>query len=240
MTTTTIPPHAGAGQAGGRSALVAGASGLVGGQLLDRLLADDTWSCVTVLVRRPLVREHPKLEQAVVVFDALDATAPYFAVDDVFCCLGTTRQQAGSADARRKVEVAYPLAIARLAQAAGAEQLLAISSLGAAPESRSLYLRLKGELEQALARLPLRTVVALRPSLLLGVRHQPRPLETLFAGFAQGLWWLMIGPLGRYRPIAAQAVAAAMVAVARTRQPGKRVIESDEIRALAAAARERT
>lgn len=216
-----------------RHALLVGASGLVGGHVLDRLLADDTWSRVTILVRRALGREHPKLDERIVDFASLDEHASAFAVQDVFCCLGTTIKKAGSRDAFRQVDYVYPFETARLGAEAGAEKLLVISSLGASTDAGSFYLQVKGQLEQALGRLPYATTAFLRPSLLLGVRAEPRPLETFFAGLARGLWWLMIGPLGRYQPIAAELVADAMVATARSDTGGKRVIESDAIRTIA-------
>lgn len=220
-----------------RTALVLGATGLVGARLLACLLADPAWARVVVLGRRATGEAHPKLEEHLIDFDHLEDHAGRFAADDLFCCLGTTIKQAGSEDAFRRVDYVYAFEAARLAANAGAEQLLVVSSLGANPRSRTFYLRIKGELEKNLARLTFRSTVFFRPSFLLGARAQPRPLETLMAGFLRGLWWLIIGPLGRYRPIAADDVAAAMVEVARARQAGTRIIESDAIRALAAGAR---
>lgn len=216
-----------------RSALLVGASGLIGGHLLDRLLDDDTWSRIRILVRRPLGREHPKLDERIADFERLSDHASAFAVDDIFCCLGTTIKKAGSQDAFRQVDYVYPFETARLGAEAGAEKLLVVSSLGAAPDARSFYLQVKGQLEQALGRLPYATTIFLRPSLLLGIREEPRPLETFLGGLARGLWWLMIGPLGRYRPIAAELVADAMLTVARSDASGKQILESDTIRAIA-------
>lgn len=216
-----------------RTALLLGATGLVGGHVLRALLDDETWSRVIVLGRRSVGIESPKLDEHLIDFEALETHAERFAVDDVFSCLGTTIKKAGSEDAFRQVDYIYPFETARLAEAGGAEQLLLVSSLGANPEARSFYLRVKGELERNLSRLAFRTTCFFRPSILLGARDERRPLETFMAGLASGLWWLMIGPLGRFRPIEAKNVAAAMVAVARRRRPGKHVIESDEIRRIA-------
>lgn len=216
-----------------RTALVLGATGLIGGHVLTLLLDDARWSRIVVLGRRSVGIDHPKLDEHLIDFDDLDAYAAQFAVDDLFCCLGTTRKRAGSDDAFRRVDYVYPFEAGRLAEAAGVEHFLVVSSLGARANARSLYLRVKGELEQNLARLAFRATTFLRPSLLLGARTESRPLETLVGGFASGLWWLMIGPLGRFRPIEARAVAEAMIEVAGAGKAGKRVIESDEIRTLA-------
>ena len=155
-----------------RSALVLGATGLVGAALLARLLDDPRYASVRVLARRPLSRRHPKLSVEIADFERLDAHAHAFAVDDVFCCLGTTLRQAGSRAAFRRVDFDYVLAAARLCVAAGAGHYLWISAVGASPASAAFYSRVKGELEAAIARLPLRRWTAVRPSLLLGARAE--------------------------------------------------------------------
>ncbi len=216
-----------------RTALVLGATGLVGGHVVRGLLDDDTWSRVVVLGRRTLDIESAKLEEHLIDFDQLESYAEHFLVDDVFCCLGTTIKKAGSEDAFRRVDYIYPFEAARLAERAGVEQLLVVSSLGAKAGARNFYLRVKGELEQNVARLAFRSIRFFRPSLLLGARDEKRPLEVLMSGIAGGLWWLMIGPLGRYRPIEAIKVATAMIVAAKKREAGKSAIESNEIRTMA-------
>lgn len=196
------------------TALVLGATGLVGRALLDRLLADPRYGAVQVLVRRPPAVTHPKLQVLIADFDALDAHATAFAVDHVFCCLGTTLRHAGSREAFRRVDRDYVLAAARAAAQAGAAHFLWISSVGADARSPAFYPRVKGEVEDAIAALALARWTALRPSLLLGARAERRLGESLAAAAARPLAPLLRGRLQRYRPIAADAVAAAMVAIA--------------------------
>ncbi|RMH19946.1 MAG: NAD-dependent epimerase/dehydratase family protein [Acidobacteria bacterium] len=222
-----------------RSALVLGASGLVGGHLLRRLLDDATWGLVRAVVRRPLAVEHPRLEQRVVDFDRLERHADAFAVADVFCCLGTTMKKAGSRDAFRRVDYLYPFEAARLAEAAGADRFQLVSSLGADPASGNFYLRVKGEVERVVARLAFGAFDVFRPSILLGERPEPRPAEALAAGFGRALAVVLIGPLRRYRPIPAAMVAAAMVEVAARGEGGHHVYESEAIYAIARRARRR-
>jgi uncharacterized protein YbjT (DUF2867 family) len=215
----------------GRSALLLGATGLVGSQCLDLLLGDDTYSTVRVLARRPLARNHPRLDFHRVDFDRLDDHAPLFRVDDLFCALGTTIAVAGSEAAFRRVDLEYPVRAAELAAEGGAQQLLVVSALGADPTSRIFYNRVKGEMEAAVKRLPYRAVWILRPSLLLGERTEKRG-ERIAAALARPLTPLMAGPLRRYRPVEARDVARAMLRLAKSEGTGG-VVESEEIASLA-------
>ncbi|MGH7674342.1 MAG: NAD(P)H-binding protein [Gemmatimonadales bacterium] len=214
-----------------RRALVAGASGLVGGQLLDLLLEDADYTAVTALVRRELPRPHRKLGQRLVDFDRLaDGDLPR--ADDVFCCLGSTMRQAGSKDAFRTVDFTYVERLARLALQHRAKQFLLVSTLGADPRSRVFYNRVKGETEEAVRKLSFEGVHIFRPSLLLGVRREIRPAERLGQLLGAALAFAFVGPLARYRPIAARTVAAAMIRVAKQAGRGVHVYESDRIRQL--------
>lgn len=224
-------PHA---DDGGRTALVLGATGLVGGLCLELLLADGAWSRVTALVRRPAGRAHPRLAEVVADFDRLDERGDAFAVDDVFCCLGSTIAKAGSQEAFYRVDHDYPVAAARLASARGARRFLLVTALGADAGSRIFYNRVKGEVERDVAAFPFEGVALLRPSLILGPRDERRTGEALAQRLAPLAAPLLVGPLRRYRAIRAGAVARAMVRLARERFRGVRVVESDELAALGA------
>jgi len=182
-----------------RSAVVLGASGLVGGELLDRLLGAPEWGRVVAVGRRALAREHPKLAQRVVDFERLAEAADAFAVDDVFCCLGTTIRQAGSQAAFRRVDHDYPLEAARLALNRGAEQYLLVSAIGADAGARVFYNRVKGEVERDVAALALPRVVIVRPSLLLGERAEFRLGERVAAVGMRVAAPLLVGALREYR-----------------------------------------
>lgn len=212
-----------------RTAAVVGATGLVGGYLVERLLADSRRTLVRVIGRRPLALTHGRLEQlgADLLSDG-DWTA-MLAVDDVFCCLGTTIKKAGSQAAFRAVDHGAVLRVAEAARARGAEQFLVVSSLGASPASRVFYNRVKGEMERDLAGLGFASCSVLRPSLLLGPRREPRLGERLAE-----LVMRPLGPLlGKYRPIHAAVVAEAMVRLAAGARPGFTVYESDRIAEVA-------
>ena len=217
-----------------RTALLAGATGLVGGHCLDLLLQDDAWEQVAVLGRREIGTTHRKLVQRVVDFDRLAELGDLPRVDDVFCCLGTTMKHAGSEAAFRRVDFTYVHELAQLASRHRAGQFLLVSALGADRHSRVFYNRVKGEVEDAVRKLPFDSVHIFRPSLLLGERRESRPGERLAIRAGRALGFMFVGPLGRYRPIEARAVAAAMVRTAKDAARGIQVYESDRIRGLAA------
>ncbi|MBL8352449.1 MAG: NAD(P)H-binding protein [Burkholderiaceae bacterium] len=216
---------------------VAGGTGLVGRAVLQRLAADPRIGSVTALVRRADAGLPPGCTAQVVDFATLGrpggATLP--PTDWAICCLGTTLGVAGSQAAFRAVDHDAVLAFARAAQAAGASRLGVVSALGADAASKVFYNRVKGEAEQALAALGLRHLVIVRPSLLLGERSalgQPgRPGERLAQSLMPAFGRLIPR---RWRPIAADAVAAALLAALPAAQRGTTVLESDALQALAA------
>ena len=213
-----------------KSALIAGATGLVGVQCLARLLEHPAYDRVTVLSRRPIARSHAKLHVDLVDFDGLRSLGEH--CDDLFCCLGTTIRKAGSQEAFRRVDHDYPLALAKLGKAAGAQQFLLVSALGADAQSSVFYSRVKGETERDIAAIGLPKVSFMRPSILLGERHEQRPGERAGIFVGKLIAPLLLGPLRKYRPIHADDVAAAMLYVANHDvRPGP--VGSDEIAWLA-------
>lgn len=219
----------------GRSALLAGASGLVGTHCLQRLLASDVYESVTVLVRRALPLADPKLTQIVADFDRLEEGAAGVAAEDVYCCLGTTIKTAGSQEAFRRVDFDYPLGLARLSKTRGARRFLMVSALGADARSSVFYNRVKGEVEQAVREVGIEKSYFFRPSLLLGARVEFRVGERVAMAAATLIAPVLIGGLTRYRPIQADVVAAAMIHAALLDLPAG-VIESEEIARLGALA----
>lgn len=203
--------------------VIAGATGLTGEHLLDRLLSEPTVARVLAPSRRPLA-SHPHLENPVGELDQLlpKLTCP---VDTAFCCLGSTIKQAGSQEAFRAVDHDLVLAFARRARELGARHLVVISALGANPQSSVFYNRVKGETEEALKAMGWPQLTIARPSLLLGARREFRLGERLAAPL---LRWLP----GKYRGIDACALARALWRLALEEQDGVRVIESADLRRL--------
>lgn len=212
-----------------KTAILLGASGLVGGILLDMLLDSSMYSTVKVFVRKLLAKEHPKLVQYVIDFDQPQTYKHLVEGDVLFCCLGTTIKKAGSKDAFRKVDYEYPLLFARMAKENNVKQYLIISSIGANRHSSVFYTRTKGECEDVLKTMGLDSLKIFRPSLLWGKRDEFRLGEQL-SGFAMKAFsFLMIGKWKKYRPIKASQVAKGMLMAAEASSGGTVVYESDRI-----------
>lgn len=194
----------------GRRVLLAGASGLVGRDILRGLLADDTVRAVHVLARRTLGASHPKLTVHLVDFAQLPPLPP---LDELYLALGTTIRVAGSQAAFRAVDLDANLTLARAGLAAGARRLGLVSAMGADARSRFFYNRIKGELEDALQGLGFDALVLARPALLIGERAalgQPARRGEQIGAAVAGMVTFLIPR--RYRPIAAADVAAALLA----------------------------
>ena len=215
-----------------RTALIAGATGLVGGICLRRLLEEPRYGSVVALSRRPLPLTHPRLRVELADLRELDRL-PAPACDDVYCAVGTTSAKAGSKDAFRAVDHHLVVEVARYALRGGARRLAFVSSVGADRPGANFYLQVKAETEAALRALSFRTVHLLRPGLLLGDRTESRPLESVFRAIAPALNLLLAGPLRRYRAIDASDVARAMARTLFEGPDGARVLHYDEMMRLA-------
>lgn len=203
--------------------LLAGATGLTGELLLDRLLNEPTVERVLAPSRKPLA-DHPHLENPV-GDPAMFLPQLSGPVDVAFCCLGTTIKQAGSEEAFRAVDHDMVVAFAKRAREMGARHLIVISAIGADPESSIFYNRVKGEMEQSLRAQDWPQLTIARPSLLIGERLEERPAEKI-----AGLFSKLIP--GKYHGIEACELARALWRLALEDQQGVRVIESDELRKL--------
>lgn len=212
-----------------RVALIAGATGLTGRHLLNLLLADSRYGRVYALVRKPSLAAQPKLREIVVDFGRLPALPN---ADDVYCCLGTTIRKAGSQSAFRSVDFDYVVNLARRARRSGAKQFLVVSAMGASPTSLFFYNRIKGEMEQALVAIRFSALHIFRPSLLVGTRPESRPGERIGIATLSRLAPLMLGPARKFRPIAAETVARAMLQAAWTGAHGTAWYRSDRIAEL--------
>lgn len=203
--------------------LLAGATGLTGEHLLDRLLNERTVERVLAPSRRPLAA-HPHLENPV---GELADLLPQLGgpVDTAFCCLGSTIRQAGSQEAFRAIDLDLVVAVGRRARELGARHYLVISALGADRGSSVFYNRVKGEMEDALRDQDWPQLTLARPSLLLGPRQEFRLGERLAAP-------LMRLIPGKYRGIEACTLARALWRLALETGEGTRVVESDELRRL--------
>lgn len=206
--------------------MLVGATGLVGGQVLQQLLDDPRCSAVVAPSRRPLVLADPALHNPVVDFERLPVDAPWWAVDAVVCALGSTIRQAGSRAAFARVDHDYPLQVATRAQAHGAQAFVLNSAMGADAQSPIFYNQVKGRLEQDLRGLNYPSLTLVRPGLIGGERSERRTGEHLAS--------VLLGALGPVLPRAwrinpAVKIAAAMVDAALAPRPGVQIIGSAQL-----------
>lgn len=211
-------------------AAIIGATGLVGQQLLKRLLDSDRYSEIHAIGRRKIDLEHPKLKQHVIEFDDLAGLTIPGGVDHGFCTLGTTIKQAGSAEAFRRVDRDYVCIFGETLKRLGASAFAVNSSIGADSGSSNLYLKTKGEMEDCLRRCQFNTLVLVQPSLLVPTgRREFRLGEVVAFGFFRLFAWLFQGPLRRYHPVEPRAVAGALFDGIRAENAGMVIIKSESI-----------
>ncbi len=200
-----------------KTALIFGATGLVGGHVLQLALATEAYTSVVAFTRRPLSITHPKLKNVVMDFDKLADYKKEIVGDDLFLCLGTTIKKAGSEAAFRVVDFDYPLAAAKMAKENGVHQVLLCSAVDADAQSKIFYNRMKGLLEDALKDLNVNTLHIFQPSLLLGERNENRFGESVAKVVGKFLDKIVGGLLSKYRPVEGETVASAMVKSAQIR-----------------------
>jgi uncharacterized protein YbjT (DUF2867 family) len=215
-----------------KTAVVAGASGLVGSHVLQMLLDSNAYTEVISIGRRQLPLQHPKLKQSEADFmDLPNGLIPPFS--DVFCALGTTIRNAGSQEQFVRVDYDFIVHLAKAAANARASKFLLVSALGADAQSSIFYNKIKGQTEEAIQLLPISQIHIFRPSLLLGDRTESRIGETLGKVFAFALSPFLVGSWKKYKAIKAFDVAKAMYKCAQISHEGVHIYESDRIAHIA-------
>ncbi|MBU8878146.1 NAD-dependent epimerase/dehydratase family protein [Bacillus sp. FJAT-29790] len=212
-----------------KRALIIGATGLVGTNLVNLLLKAPEYEKVIVWVRKPTGIKEEKLEEKIIDFEKIDSYTLDERVEHVFCCLGTTIKKAKTKEVFLKVDLDYPISIAKKAKEHNVSQFLVISAMGANKNSRIFYSSVKGQLEAKLKMLELRGLKIFRPSLLLGNREEFRLGEKAAEGMSKVLPFMFIGPIKKYKPISAFVVATAMYQEAILEQTGFKIFNSDQI-----------
>lgn len=218
----------------GKTALVIGATGLIGQQVVEELLKDESFTKVKILVRKPVPPPNQKTEVQVVNFeDEKEVSAKMGDGNVIFCCVGTTRKKVkGDKTAYRKVDYDIPLLMARLGSQKGYSQYALVSAIGANALSGNFYLQLKGSVEEDIIYFPYKSIHIFRPSILLGKRKEFRLGEVLGGGIMQAISVLLWGNLRKYKPIYSNTVAQAMVAAVKKPASGVEVYEYDEMKKL--------
>jgi len=211
-----------------KTALIAGATGLVGRELIKELIESDVYQKIIVLSRRELTISDPKLQVKIVHFDFLDEVVFSENIDECFCTLGTTQKKSGQ-EGLLKVDYEYVLKLAHLCITYNIPKFLVVSSQGANSNSSFFYMQTKGQMEEAIKKAGIQTIYLVRPSLILGDRNEFRFAEKAGSYIYKLFTPLMTGKLKKLRPVSALQIARCLVDLAQNNEPGALTIESDYI-----------
>jgi uncharacterized protein YbjT (DUF2867 family) len=211
-----------------KTALLFGSSGLVGGQILNRLTNDVNYSKIKIFVRSEPEIQSNKLEIIKTDFNDLENFKDYIKGDDCFFCIGTTKQNSPNKNEYQKVELEIPKKIAQIARANSVNSFIFVSSIYANPNSSGDYVKFKGLVEEELKKLNFSNLGILRPSFLMGDRKENRVGEKIGILTFRLLSPLLIGPLKKMKPINSEKVAKAMIKIANENLE-KIIFESNEI-----------
>lgn len=214
-------------------AVLAGATGLIGSELLNMLLAAPDYDQILVVARKSTGITHPKLKELLIDFDKLDDYTGEIIGHAIFCCLGTTRKKTPDMEHYRKIDHGYPVKLAQLGAQNGVEQYHLVSSLGANSKASSFYLRFKGETEEDVKQSGIKSVHIYQPSFITGDRKEFRLAEKILVGLSFVLDPLLWGSLKKYRSIPAKTIARAMFNQSVKNTEGVFTYPSDKIKELA-------
>ena len=214
-----------------QTAVVIGATGLIGHIVVEYLLKDPAFRKVRILVREKTGLSHAKLEEKIVNFNDMDDYTKKFGKGDViFSCVGTTQKKVqGDKTAYKKVDFDIPVNAAKIGIENGFKKFMLISSVGADATSKNFYLKLKGETEDALKEFPFENISFFQPSILLGERNEYRSGEQIAKKLMRIFSKLLIGGYKKYRAVDAKDVAAAMINESKKQHPGVHYFEYPEI-----------
>jgi len=215
-----------------KTAIVLGGTGLTGSLLLNRLIADNSYTSIKLFSRKASGNNSPKVKEYIGDMFQLDRFKEDFTADEVFCCIGTTSALTKDRAIYRAIDFGIPVAAAQLAKANKIPTFLVMSSLGANARSRIFYSRTKGEMEQAVLDQALPHTYILRPSLILGDRNEKRFGENTGAVLLKLAHVFLRGSIKKYRAIHADGIAAAMIAISKT-LPDIQIVPSDLIQEFA-------
>ena len=216
----------------GQTAVVLGATGLIGNLLVEELLQENYFRRVRILIRRPSVLLHPKLQHEIVNFDDdNDYTQKFGEGDVIFCCIGTTQKQVkGDKEAYKKIDFDIPVNAARIGVLKKFKKYLIVSSVGANADSSNFYLQLKGKMENTIRQFPFESISFFRPSMLLGKRNKLRHGDNMLQLCMTFFSLLLFGTLKKYHAIKAKDVAKAMIAESKRNSSGVKFFEYKQIK----------
>ena len=212
----------------GRTAIIFGATGLVGNLLLEELIKSPDYSSVKIFVRQPAGVSEVKIEEIITDFSDPDSFSAKITGDDLFICLGTTIKKVGTVANMEKIDRDLPIMLAGIARKNGIKRIAVVSSIGASASSRNYYLRIKGEMEEGILKLDFEKIVIVRPSMLLGDRKERRTREMVSKVVIKAFQPVLTGKLLKYRAIHGRNVARAMIILLQ-KETERKIFESDEL-----------
>ncbi|MEO6883208.1 MAG: NAD(P)H-binding protein [Bacteroidia bacterium] len=212
-----------------KTAVIIGASGLVGNFCLQQLLQNEDYSCIKIFARKPVSFPSEKIQHCIIDFDAMERYAPLIKGDELFCCFGATLKKAGSKNNFLKIDLGYPTQFAAFARQNGIKKCVLISSLDADEKSSNFYLNTKGIIEKKFSEMGFESLSIVRPSLILGDRNDRRFLEALAMITMKLFSFLFFGPLKKYKGVEAETVAKAMISIVQKNNFGTTIYESDAL-----------
>ncbi|MHC8948732.1 NAD-dependent epimerase/dehydratase family protein [Sphingobacterium hungaricum] len=214
------------------AALVLGASGMIGLQVVQQLLDNPTYHKVYAVSRKKIALEHPKLEQLLADFDSIDALIENLQVDHLYSCLGSTQKKTPDKADYYQIDHDYPVKVASILKDNGCQVIALVSSMGADEHSKNFYLRMKGETERDLIKVGIPSTLLFRPSLLIGERNENRLAEDIFSFLFKGINLLLWGPLKNYKSIQGKDVASAMIHASLKNPQGVHIYKTSTIKEL--------
>jgi uncharacterized protein YbjT (DUF2867 family) len=217
---------------GSGTAVIFGATGLVGNLLLEELINSDNYKVIRIFVRQSTGISNPRVEEIITNFSLPDSYSEKITGDDLFICLGTTIKKAGTVANVEKIDRDLPAMLAEAAFKNGIKRIAVVSSLGADATSKNYYLRIKGEMEESILKLGFEKTIIVRPSILLGERKERRAGEIVGKVVMRAIQPVFAGKYKKYRPIHGRDVAKAMISLLE-RGTGKKIFESDELKKFA-------
>ena len=214
-------------------AVIAGASGLIGGELLQIILQEDYYQEVLILVRKEIPVQHKKLVQLIIDFDNLDQYQQSINGHALFCCLGSTKRKTPDLSIYSKIDHDYPVKLAQIAKKNNVLHFHLVSAIGADSSSANFYIKMKGQTEKDIQAISIKSLHIYQPSLLTGNRKEKRLLESIATVMMKIIDPLLIGKLRKYRRISAKSVAQAMYKQSLNQEEGIFIHPSDHIKQLA-------
>jgi uncharacterized protein YbjT (DUF2867 family) len=214
-----------------RTAIVFGATGLVGNLLLEELVRSGQYGIIRIFVRQSTGILSQEIEQVVTDFTDTAKLRETIKGDDLFICLGTTIKKAGSVENMEKIDRDLPVMIAEIAFSNGVRRVAVVSSIGADSKSKNYYLRIKGEMEEGILNASFEKTVIVRPSMLLGERKEKRPGELAGKVVMKVINPVLAGKLLKFRAVHGRDVARAMILLLDM-QSDRKVFESDDIQRI--------